>query len=454
MLALPRRAHHCSRSPVRAGSTFVVLTLRRPLAAVPLTAVLAMLAACGGGTTDPPPDMEVARVEVTATAASVHENGTVQLSARALTASGTALPGKVFTWQSGNAAVATVDGGGLVSGVAPGSATIAAAETASGKSGTLTVTVTPAPVNAVAVSAPQARVKSGKQLQLSVTLTDATGRVLTAREVTWSTSAPLLATVSGTGVVDARAPGNVTITATSEGKSGSVSLEVFQLAPARVSISPELTVLAIGETVQLRAVPVDAEGDTIPVPLPLAVGPVLAATGEPGVYRGAALGHATVHTQLGGVSSNTAVVAVLGAGELLAAAVPEGPRNRRRGDRVTVPVILDMSRVVNPGDLGALELEIGYDNFSLELKSATPGVAGSISEGGVPGRYRFAFASASPTTSARLTLVTLVFEVTPGARPGSILSVNLTFPSAPASTGFAAYPQPVVVNGGMPIIGN
>ncbi|HEV3049293.1 MAG TPA: cohesin domain-containing protein, partial [Longimicrobium sp.] len=154
----------------------------------------------------------------------------------------------------------------------------------------------------------------------------------------------------------------------------------------------------------------------------------------------------------GGVSSNTAVVAVLGSGELLAAALPEGSRNRRVGDRVTVPVVLDMSRAASPGDLGALELEVGYDAASLALKSTTPGIVGSISEGGTPGRYRFAFASSSPIAATRLTIVTLEFEVTATARPGNNLSLTLTFPSAPASTGFAAYPQPVVVNGGVSIV--
>lgn len=431
---------------------------RRSLAAVPLMAVLAVLAACGGGTTDPPADTGVARVEVTAPAASVHENATVHLSARALNASGTALAGKVFTWQSGNTAIATVDGSGLVQGVAPGSATITAAESASGKSGTLTVTVTPAPVNVVAVSASQARVKSGKQVQLSVTLTDAAGRVLTGREVTWSTSAPALATVSGSGLLVGKAPGNVTVTATSEGKSGSVTLEVFQLAAASITITPGLKVLAIGDTTHLRAVAIDVEGDPIPASLPLtftetrrAGAAVLADAGEPGVYRGAALGHTTVRTELGGVASNTAVVVVLGAGELAATAIPDGPRNRRVGDRVTVPVVLDMSRAVNPGDLGALELEVAYDATALELKSATPGIAGSVSEGGGPGRYRLAFASSSPATAARLTVVTLVFEVTAAAQPGSTVPITLIFPSAPASTGFAAYPHPVVVNGGLSI---
>lgn len=442
-----------------------MLAVRRPsLAAVPLLAALLALAACGdgNGTTDPP-DTEVARVEVTATVASVPENQSAQLSARALTASQTVLAGTTFTWQSSNSAVATVDANGVVRGVLEGSATITATESASGKSGTLAVAVTPAPVAAVSVSAPQPRVKSGKQLQLSVTLVDGTGRVLAGRQVTWSTSAPGVATVGANGLLLAGTPGNVTITAASGGQSGSVALEVFQLAPARIAMTPELTILGVDGTVQLRAAALDAEGDTIPAQLAWTFGEtrregagVLASLGEPGAYRGVALGHITVQAELGGLTSNTAVVAVLAAGEMMATAFPNGSRNlrARAGDRVTVPVILDMSRVTNPGDLGALELEVGYPATVLTLKSATPGVAGSISEGGTPGRYRFAFASAAPVASARFTVVSLVFEVAATAPPGTAVPLTLTFPSAPASTGFAAYPPPIVVNGGLTVAPN
>jgi hypothetical protein len=463
MSASCRWAQICSRTLLPFGSR---LTARR-LAAVPLLAALLALAACGGGdgtTEPPPPDTQVARVEVTAAAASVPENQTVQLTARALSASGAVLAGKTFTWQSSNPAIATVDANGVVKGLAEGSATISTAESATGTTGTVALGVVPAPVVAVSVSAPLPRVKSGKQLQLAVTLTDATGRVLTGREVTWSVSAPAVASIGANGLLLARTPGTVTITAASGGKSGSVAVEVFQLAPARIAISPELTSMAVGETVQLRAAAVDAEGDTIP-PAQLAWtvnetrrtgAAVLAATSEAGGYRGAALGYATVRAELGGLSSNTAVVAVLGAGELVATAFPNGSQTlrARAGDRVTVPVVLDMSRVATPGDLGAVELEIAYDRLAVVLRSATPGIAGTAGEGGTPGRYRLSLATATPTASPRLTVVSLVFEVAAAAVAGSTVPFTLTFPSAPTSTGFAAYPQPVVLNGSLLIVPN
>jgi hypothetical protein len=69
----------------------------------------------------------------------------VQLVATPKDASGTPLSGRVVTWATSNAAVATVSGSGLVMGVAAGAATITA--TSGGVNGTaaLTVTVLPPP---------------------------------------------------------------------------------------------------------------------------------------------------------------------------------------------------------------------------------------------------------------------------------------------------------------------
>src|SRR5216117_3734544 len=79
----------------------------------------------------------------TVAAVSVAPGQTVQLTAAALDASGNVLSGWTTSWSSGNPAVAIVDGSGLVTGVAAGSATITA--TSGGQTGTAAVTVTGQP---------------------------------------------------------------------------------------------------------------------------------------------------------------------------------------------------------------------------------------------------------------------------------------------------------------------
>jgi len=57
-------------------------------------------------------------------------------------------------------------------------------------------------------------------------LTDAAGNVLTNRVVTWSSSNTQIAIVNQSGVVTGVRNGTVVITATSEGKFGTASVQV------------------------------------------------------------------------------------------------------------------------------------------------------------------------------------------------------------------------------------
>src|SRR5204862_1193366 len=97
----------------------------------------------------------VASVAVSPPTASVVAGQAVQLAATPKDAGGNALSGRVVTWASNAPAVATVNGSGLVTGVAAGAATITAAS--EGQSGGATITVTaavtnPAPVTDLAVA--------------------------------------------------------------------------------------------------------------------------------------------------------------------------------------------------------------------------------------------------------------------------------------------------------------
>jgi len=172
----------------------------------------------------------VAAVAVSPSSTSVQAGGTVQLAAATTDSVGAVLSGRAVTWGSSNTAVALVSAGGLVTGVATGTAAITA--TSEGKSGTATVTVTtlppppPAPVASVIVSPASSSLQVGGTVQLLATLQDANGGVLSGRVVTWMSSDGSVAIVNGSGLVTAVAPGQATITATSEGKSGSAAITV------------------------------------------------------------------------------------------------------------------------------------------------------------------------------------------------------------------------------------
>lgn len=166
----------------------------------------------------------VTSVQLSATTASIVVGTTTTLTATPRAADNTALTGRTVTWTTANATIVTV-ANGVVTGVSPGVTTVTA--TSEGKSADATITVTPVPVANVDVTPVNTSLLVGGSRTLTATARDASGVALTGRAITWSSSAPAVATVAN-GVVTAIASGNTTITATSEGKSGAAQILVVQ----------------------------------------------------------------------------------------------------------------------------------------------------------------------------------------------------------------------------------
>lgn len=202
------------------------LGLRRSAAGLLLIAIAAGIAACGGGGdggTAPPP-VTVASVSVSLASATVIAGQSTTASATARDAQGNTIGGKTAAWSTSNTGIATVSASGQVSGVAVGTAEIIA--TIDGKTGQATVTVTPVPVAAVAVTLNAASITVGQTTQAAAVTRDAQGNALAGRAVAWSSSNTSVATVSTNGLVTGVAAGTANIVATSEGQSGQAALTV------------------------------------------------------------------------------------------------------------------------------------------------------------------------------------------------------------------------------------
>lgn len=111
----------------------------------------------------------------------------------------------------------------------------------------------PAAVASVQISASATTLEVGSTLPTSVTLTDASGKVVSGRSVTYQSSATNIATVDVVGTVTGVAPGAVTITATSEGKSGTLALTVTPVAVNSVTIDQRNPSVKQGESATLTA---------------------------------------------------------------------------------------------------------------------------------------------------------------------------------------------------------
>ena len=236
----------------------------------------------------------VASVAVSPAAASVTVGQAVQLTATPKDASGNPLTGRTVTWATSNAAVATVSGNGLVTAGTPGTATITASS--EGQNGTAAITVTNVPVASVAVTPAPASVQVGQTVQLTATPKDASGSPLAGRVVTWASSASAIATVSASGLVTGVAAGSATLTATSEGKSGTAAVTVTIVPVASVAVSPASASVAVGQTVQLSATPKDASGNALAgrVVTWASTAPAVATVNGSGLVTGVAAGAATI----------------------------------------------------------------------------------------------------------------------------------------------------------------
>lgn len=202
-----------------------------------------------------PPPAAVASLSVTPATSTLSIGSVVQLVAATRDIGGTVLTGRVVTWVSSNPAAAIVSPTGLVTAIASGAATITA--TSEGQTATAQITVptvaTPFPVNVITVSPGVANSPIGSTTQFSAVLRDMVGNVLTGRTVVWTSSDPTIASVSASGVATAVKAGTVTITATSEGKTGTALLTVNPIAISVVIVTPAVVSLQIGETAPLTA---------------------------------------------------------------------------------------------------------------------------------------------------------------------------------------------------------
>jgi uncharacterized protein YjdB len=163
----------------------------------------AQIAASSGGqsrtiavTVSAPP---IALVRITPPAGNVVVGGTLTLQGEALDGTGTVLPNRPLEWATSAPAIASVNGAGVVTGVAVGQATISA--TGEGKTGTAIVTVFPSPVASITILPNGGSLPAGGTLQLTATLRDAAGQPLTGRTVEWRSSNDAMATVFG-GIAD------------------------------------------------------------------------------------------------------------------------------------------------------------------------------------------------------------------------------------------------------------
>jgi uncharacterized protein YjdB len=116
------------------------------------------------------------------------------------------------------------------------------------------------PVATVSVSPNSAALLPGATVQLSSVARAANGAVLVGRNVTWTSGAPSIVQVSGTGLVTALGPGTALVLATIDNVTAGASITVAPPAVASITVTPANPEILPFASVQLLAVARDAGG--------------------------------------------------------------------------------------------------------------------------------------------------------------------------------------------------
>jgi uncharacterized protein YjdB len=142
------------------------------------------------------------------------------------------------TWASDNHAVATVAAGGRATAIGPGTANISA--TFIGVSGSSPLNVSSATITSISVTPASAVLAPTTSVNFVAagTYSDGSTQVIT-NIVTWTSSAPDVASVTPGGIVTAESPGNATITAQLGTLSANSAIEVDGSPLTSIQVLPQ-----------------------------------------------------------------------------------------------------------------------------------------------------------------------------------------------------------------------
>jgi hypothetical protein len=160
------------------------------------------------------------------------------------------------TWSSSDTAVATIDPTGLATSLAVGTSTISAV--LDGITGSTALTITPQ-LDSITVTPANPSVPKGETEQFTATGKFADGSTENLTDlVTWSSSAPAVATVSNApgsrGQSTGVAQGTSTISAAFDGITGSRVLTVGQAVLVSIALDPASPSIRLGTTEQFAAI--------------------------------------------------------------------------------------------------------------------------------------------------------------------------------------------------------
>lgn len=229
-----------------------------------------------------------------------------------LTATGTYTDGSKktlttsVTWASSVASIATVSSAGLATALARGTTTISA--TSGSIQGSTSLKVTASALVSIAVTPTNASIPAGTSERFTATgtYTDNSSKNITS-SVSWSSSAPTIASINTTGLATSTSSGSATITAMLGPIAGSAPLTVGPPILNSIAVTPNSPSIPAGTNLQFKAAGTYTNGSTQDVTNSVSWGssaPGVASVSSTGLALGAGIGNSTIVASLNSVSGS------------------------------------------------------------------------------------------------------------------------------------------------------
>jgi hypothetical protein len=277
---------------------------------------MAALAGCGGGDQgrDPIlglPAATLSSLAVTPATATVAIGAGQQFTAIATYSDGSAQDVSAkAAWTSATPASATVNAAtGLSTGIAAGGSSISAAF--GGKSAAAQLTVSPATLQAIAITplAPSIAIGATQQFAVSGSFSDGSTHDVTAVS-TFASAAPATASIAAGGLALGKVAGTTQITATTGTLTASTALTVSPATLLSIAVTPQTPVIPAAATRQLAVLATYSDGSIVDVTTGssfVSVTPASATVASGGLVTGVAFGTSVMNASFNGKTASTTV---------------------------------------------------------------------------------------------------------------------------------------------------
>jgi len=167
----------------------------------------------------------------------------------------------IVVWTSSTSAVATINGQGLATSVAPGATTIKALF--GSVSGSTTLTVSTSQLVSITINPANPRISKSTVIKLTATGTFSDGSVASNLSgLTWKSSKPNIASIRSTGIAQGKKAGTVTISASASGVTGTTTLTVGSGTLVSLAVTPATVTAPAGSVQQFVATGTFSDGST------------------------------------------------------------------------------------------------------------------------------------------------------------------------------------------------